>query len=218
VTVSGAPSLDNLRSLPAVPVDKLEELIGMKLQPPPLLVTFHPVTLEYEDTGAHIEALLSALDAAKRPVVFTFPNADTNGRLIIEAINLYLTTHPDAKAVVNLGTTNYFSLMRHAAAMVGNSSSGIIEAASLNLPVVNIGARQRGRFYGKNVLTVNCSQAEILEGIGRATDPKFRNAMQGMENPYGDGCSAERIVTVLKSAKLDRALIQKRFYDLTPRS
>lgn len=214
VTVSGAPSLDNLRHLPTVPAAELESMLGMPLEPRPLLVTFHPVTLEYDDTAAHISALLSALDAVGRPVIFTFPNADTSGRIIIEAIKDYVASHSNARAVVNLGTANYFSLMGHAAAMVGNSSSGIIEAASFRLPVLNLGSRQRGRIYGENVVTVECNREAILEGIQRLTAPQFRESLQMMQNPYGDGCAADRIVNVLKDAKLDRDLIQKSFHDI----
>jgi UDP-hydrolysing UDP-N-acetyl-D-glucosamine 2-epimerase len=214
VTVSGAPSLDNLRNIPAVSVNELEALIGIKIEPAPLLVTFHPVTLEYEDAEAHINALLKALDGVGSPVIFTFPNADTSGRVIIEAIKLYVATHSNARAVVNLGTANYFSLMRHSAAMVGNSSSGIIEAASFGLPVVNIGSRQRGRVHGENVINVDCNREAIVDGIRKVTAPGFREGLKTMQNPYGDGFAASRIVTVLKSTNLNRDLIQKRFYDI----
>jgi UDP-hydrolysing UDP-N-acetyl-D-glucosamine 2-epimerase len=214
VILSGAPSLDNLAKMQSAPAGELENSIGMKLQPAPLLVTFHPVTLEYGDTAEHIAALLKALDTAGMPVLFTFPNADTSGRIIIDGIKGYIASHSNAKAVVNLGTAQYFSIMRHAAAMVGNSSSGIIEAASFELPVVNIGSRQRGRVAGQNVIPVESNAEAILQGIRVATDDKFRQKLRGIKNPYGDGQAASRIANVLKSVKLDRALIQKRFYNL----
>jgi UDP-hydrolysing UDP-N-acetyl-D-glucosamine 2-epimerase len=215
VTVSGAPSLDNLRSLEFLDREKVEALVGMSLQTAPLLVTFHPVTLEFEDTARHIAELLAALDVVDQPIVFTHPNADTEGHIIIEAVEQFLGTHPQARAVVNLGTQAYFSLMRYARAMVGNSSSGIIEAASFEVPVVNIGDRQRGRIHGLNVIDVECDRNSIADTIRRAITPEFRGHLAGVKNPYGDGFAAERIVTELRDAPLDRNLLVKRFHDLT---
>src|SRR5207248_2536063 len=114
-----------------------EEELGIKVTRPWLLVTFHPVTLEGEDTDAHVASLCAALDECGVPVVFTFPNADTHGRVVLEGIRRYVDAHGDSRLYASLGTVTYLSLMKHAAAMVGNSSSGIIEAASFHLPVVN---------------------------------------------------------------------------------
>jgi len=213
VTVSGALSLDNLNQIEMLTPDQLEERYGFDLSDPPLLVTFHPVTLEYEQTDRHIEALLSALNDSGKPVIFTHPNADTAGRRIIEGINRYVGEHQNAWAVDNLGTQGYFSLMANAAAMVGNSSSGIIEAASFKLPVVNIGNRQRGRVHDRNVVDVETTREAILAGIEKASSDGFRTGLDDLVNPYGDGRAAEKIVTRLKSVELNQELILKRFYD-----
>ncbi len=213
VTVSGALSLDNLNQIEMLTPDQLEERYGFDLSDPPLLVTFHPVTLEYEQTDRHIEALLSALNDSGKPVIFTHPNADTAGRRIIEGINRYVGEHQNAWAVDNLGTQGYFSLMANAAAMVGNSSSGIIEAASFKLPVVNIGNRQRGRVHDRNVVDVETTREAILAGIEKASSDRFRAGLDDLVNPYGDGRAAEKIVTRLKSVELNQELILKRFYD-----
>src|SRR5204863_5857448 len=141
----GAPSLDNLESIDLFSQAELESRFGVDLSSPLLLVTYHPVTLEYQQAEWQIRELLSALDSLQMSVLFTLPNADTNTRVISHAIEDYVATHPWARKVDNLGTGNYFSFMAVAAAMVGNSSSGIIEAASFRLPVVNIGSRQLGR-------------------------------------------------------------------------
>ena len=215
VTVSGAPSLDNLRHVDLMSREELEQATGLVLTPSPILVTFHPVTLDYRNTGEHIQALLGALASVAAPVVFTYPNADTSGRVIIEAISEYVDRHEEARVVENLGTDAYFSLMSHASAMVGNSSSGIIEAASFQLPVVNIGNRQRGRVRGTNVIDVDADTESIAGGIRRAVRPDFRSSMDGLKNPYGDGHAAERIVERLKSIALDQSLIVKRFHDLS---
>lgn len=215
VTVSGAPSLDNLRLLNLLTPPEVEKLIGMSLQPPPLLVTYHPVTLEQGNTQWHITELLSALEEVNLPLVFTYPNADVEGRMIIRAFDHFTQTHPNAVAVANLGTQAYFSLMKYAVAIVGNSSSGIIEAASLGAPVVNIGNRQRGRMHGKNVVNVGYERQTIIRGIQEAMTPTFRVGLIGLENPYGDGHAAESIIQVLRTVSLDERLLQKRFQSIS---
>jgi UDP-hydrolysing UDP-N-acetyl-D-glucosamine 2-epimerase len=161
-----------------------------------------------------LSALLDALDAADRPVVFTYPNADPLGRKIIAAIEQFVETHARCRVVPNLGTRAYFSLMNHAAAMAGNSSSGIIEAASFKLPVVNIGSRQGGRVRAANVIDVNPVADEISRAIADAVSPEFRAGLDELANPYGDGHAAPRIVEVLANAALGPTLTIKRFKDL----
>ena len=147
------------------------------------------------------------------PIIFTMTNADTNSRLIIKMINKFVEDHTYAQAVGNLGTLGYFSLMGLASAMVGNSSSGIIEAASFKLPVVNVGNRQQGRIRPKNVIDVGYSHEDILEGISRSLSTEHQPNLTG-DNPYGDGNAAERIVNKIKNVKLNDDLIKKRFIDL----
>jgi UDP-hydrolysing UDP-N-acetyl-D-glucosamine 2-epimerase len=211
VTVSGAPSLDNLNEIELLSRDDLSTRFGIADEPF-LLVTIHPVTLEYERTEEQAAEMLNAIGESGMQTVFTYPNADTKGRAIIEAINRFADGNPKAKCLVNVGTQAYFSLMAHAAAMVGNSSSGIIEAASFRLPVVNIGNRQRGRIHRENVIDVPCERASIAEAIRRAVSADFSKSLDGLVNPYGDGHASERIVERLKSVELD-SLIIKRFHD-----
>jgi UDP-N-acetylglucosamine 2-epimerase (non-hydrolysing)/GDP/UDP-N,N'-diacetylbacillosamine 2-epimerase (hydrolysing) len=172
------------------------------------------VTLQYERTAFHVQELLAALEACDEHVVFTYPNADTHGRVIIDAIRDFVACNPRAQCAVNLGTQGYCSLLRHAKAMIGNSSSGIIEAATYELPVVNIGDRQRGRVHGRNVIVSKEDRESILQSIRKAVDPQFRDGLNGMKNPYGDGHAAEAIVARLKSVELNEALLLKRFRDL----
>ena len=214
VTVCGAPSLDNLKTVHLLDAAGMEAHFGLHISVPPLLVTFHPVTLAYQQVEDQIKQLLLALEASALPVIFTLPNADTGNSLIRRAIAAFVAGHSNAQAVENLGTQGYFSLMSLAAAMVGNSSSGIIEAASFELPVVNIGTRQRGRIHGSNVLDVGYNHAEILDGIQRAVSSAMRQSLRGLQNPYGDGRAAERIVCRLCEVPLDEKLIVKRFHDL----
>ena len=212
VTVSGAPALDNLAKIPLLKKEALEERFGFSLKDKTLLVTYHPVTSEPEDTTHHVEELLAALKESGFALIFTSPNADHQGRGILQKIQDFVLHHPRAWFVANLGQQGYFSVMRQVAAMVGNSSSGMIEAASFELPVVNIGNRQRGRVHAQNVLNVGYERKEISEAIRRATEPQFKLSLANMKNPYGEGQAAEKIVSKLKNVALNRELLVKRFH------
>jgi UDP-hydrolysing UDP-N-acetyl-D-glucosamine 2-epimerase len=212
VIISGAPALDNLAKMPLLKKEALEERFGFSLKDPALLVTYHPVTSEPQDTAHQVEELLAALTESGFALIFTSPNADQQGRSILQKIQDFVLNHPRAWFVANLGQEGYFSLMGQVAAMVGNSSSGMIEAASFALPVVNIGNRQRGRVHGQNVLNVGYERKEISEAIRRATQPPFKLALTSMENPYGDGQAAEKIVYKLKNVPLNRELLVKHFH------
>lgn len=213
VIVSGAPSLDNLRTVELLPRQMLERTLGLRLEPAPLLVTFHPVTLEYEQTAWHAEQLLAALGRFGRPLVMTAPNADTSGQMIRQRLIAFVRSRQNAVLVESLGSQAYFGLMACAAAMVGNSSSGIIEAPSFWLPVVNIGSRQQGRVRARNVIDVGYDAEAIIQGIETALSASFRERLQGLANPYGEGHAAEVIVQRLKTLSLDQRLIRKHFCD-----
>jgi UDP-hydrolysing UDP-N-acetyl-D-glucosamine 2-epimerase len=214
ITVCGAPGLDAIRDFRPMDLKQLAERIGMPMDTPPLLVTFHPATLVAMDPRRQIEEVLVALSRWRGPIIFTGVNADTGGDSIRRAIDEFVARRSSACYVENLGTEVYFSLMKCAAAMVGNSSSGLIEAPSLCLPVVNIGPRQQGRTRGPNVIDVFCEAEDIAAAIDRAAGADFRRALCGMANPYGDGHAAERISDRLADCALDSRLIAKKFYDL----
>lgn len=213
VTVAGAASLDNLRSLELLPRVALEKILGVSLEPAPLLVTYHPATLEYERTAEHVDELVAALDAFGEPIVITAPNVDTSNAVIRDRLNRFAASRSNVVAVENLGTQAYFSMMATAAVMVGNSSSGIIEAATFRLPVVNIGRRQDGRDRSANIIDVDAERTSIIRGIRRALDPAFRVGLEQLRNAYGDGHAAERIVGVLSRVAFDSRLMTKRFYE-----
>lgn len=214
VAVSGAPGLDHLDDMTYLDAAALENRFGLRLDQPPVMVTFHPVTLEYEQAEAQIGEVLAALDGVRAPLVFSMPNADTAGRIVAQRIREFAKRHDQAFCVDNFGTQAYFSLMRIAAAMVGNSSSGIIEAASFRLPVVNIGNRQAGRMHAENVIDVGCRRFDIESTLVRALSPRFRDDLRSLRNPYGVGNASAVIVRVLRDVPLDEALLVKRFYDL----
>ncbi|MFH1115230.1 MAG: UDP-N-acetylglucosamine 2-epimerase [Pseudomonadota bacterium] len=214
VLVSGAPGLDNLLSLDLLTRDEFAREYGFHIDESTLLVTFHPVTLEYEHTESYVMSLLHALEEIGRPVIFTYPNADTGGRKVIRMINAFRSRCAAWQVAVNLGTKGYLNLMRHVAAMVGNSSSGIFEAASFKLPVVNIGARQRGRLRPKNVIDVGYSREDIVCGVHLALSSEFRTQLSDLVNPFGDGRASERIVERLKTVRLGSDLLVKKFHDV----
>jgi UDP-hydrolysing UDP-N-acetyl-D-glucosamine 2-epimerase len=208
----GAPGLDRIVDLKVSPREALARELDLPAEGPWLLVTFHPVTLEYRDTAAHVEELLAALEKTDGALIMSYPNADTSGRQIIERLEDFAARHPRrCRLARNLGERLYLSLLRHADLMIGNSSSGLIEAPSFGLPVVNIGSRQRGRLRGANVIDVEPSREEILRGIEIAQAPAFRARARAAANPYGDGRAAPRIVEILQTVRLDARLVQKRF-------
>jgi len=214
VTVSGAPGLDQLRRLRLLSAEELSAKLGISLDVPPLLVTQHPVTLQSEQAARQADALLEALSSQSRPIIITRPNADTRNTEILERLERFAAARSHVRLVSNLGTLGYFSLMKCAAAMAGNSSSGIIEAASLQLPVVNIGLRQQGRPRSGNVIDCGDSAEEIQAALDRALSAEFREHCRGVQNIYGDGHAAGRIVQVLRTTALTERLLIKSFHDL----
>lgn len=214
VLESGAPGIDALLASKPLSLRALSRALDFSMEPRPLLVTFHPVTLEYGNTECHIRTLLSVLEQIRRPILFTYPNADTQGRVILRHIEAFVKTNPRAVLRANVGSRVYHSLLRHCAAMVGNSSSGLIEAPSFSLPVVNIGNRQKGRLRAHNVIDVNVDRSSILRGIRTALSPGFREGLKGLRNPYGDGRAAVRIVDALSRVVINSKLMEKTFYDL----
>jgi UDP-N-acetylglucosamine 2-epimerase (non-hydrolysing)/GDP/UDP-N,N'-diacetylbacillosamine 2-epimerase (hydrolysing) len=215
VTVSGAPSLDNLSRIERLSRKELEGEFSVDLSRPFILATMHPVTKEFERTSEYISEFLEALDTFDDfNIVFTHSNSDTYGSMINKRISEFAEGRSNVRIVKNFGQRGYLSMMAEASVMVGNSSSGIIEAASFGLPVVNVGTRQEGRIKGANIIDTGYQASDIQAGIQKAISLGFRKSFQDMMNPYGDGNASERIVSVILSADLDR-ITTKRFYDLT---
>jgi len=194
VHVVGAPALDNLHRHDLATRAELEQHLGSALAPPVVLVTLHPATLG----GApevEVAAMLAAMDRVPATYVITLPNVDPGGAVIRRRL-----VDAGRKTVEALGERRYFGLLRVADAMLGNSSSGIIEAPVLRLPVVNIGDRQKGRLRAGNVLDVPADAGAITTALQRALDPAFRATLAD-GGPFGDGRSAPRIVELLASWK-----------------
>lgn len=209
VHCTGAPSLDHLHRSALIGREELQAELGVDLTQPAILAAFHPLTIARETTreaGAFFAALATLVD----PILFCYPNADAGSRELIERTREFVAKHRNARMFVNLNPVSYWSLLRAVDLLVGNSSSGIMEAASFALPVVNVGMRQRGRERGRNVLDADATPESILKQIARAKTRELRCSLAGMENPYGDGHAAERIAQVLATVPLDEEMRIKR--------
>jgi UDP-N-acetylglucosamine 2-epimerase (non-hydrolysing)/GDP/UDP-N,N'-diacetylbacillosamine 2-epimerase (hydrolysing) len=205
---AGAPSLDHLRRSALLSRQELEAKLGLALTPPTLLAAWHPVTI-LRDTNAEAGALFSALAQAPGQLLFVYPNADAGSLALIERTRALAATRPRTHIFVNLDAVTYWSLLGNVDAMVGNSSSGIMEAASFALPTVNVGMRQQGRERARNVIDAPAETAAILSAITQALSPEFRESLRGMVNPYGDGSAATTIARVLTTVPLDGLLIKQ---------
>lgn len=209
----GAPGLDNIRSLKLLDKQSLEKQIGFKIDDKTAIVTFHPSTLEKGQAIFQVTNLIEALSETDLRIIFTLPNADQENSIISNKINSFIRRNLErSKMFQSLGNLRYLSLMKYAKVMIGNSSSGIIEAASFKLPVVNIGCRQNGRIRPKNVIETDYKKSSIKRGINRATSAAFADSLKDLENPFGNGEASIKIKKKLKS--IDLSNIQKKFYDL----
>lgn len=205
----GAPSLDHLRRSELPDRADLAARLGIELPDGYLVVAFHPVTLDL-DPSLEADPFFRALERVDRPLVFCFPNADAGSYGIQERARALVAARADAHLFVNLPHVEYWSLLRGAAAIVGNSSSGIMEAPSVPIPTVNVGRRQQARERARSVIDAPAEETRIVAAIERALDPGFRASLEGMENPYGDGTAGERIAEILAAVELGPALLEKR--------
>ncbi|HKD61766.1 MAG TPA: UDP-N-acetylglucosamine 2-epimerase [Terracidiphilus sp.] len=205
---AGAPSLDHRRRSKLLTRTQLQERLNLKLASPTILCAWHPVTI-LRDTNAEADALFTALAEAPGQLIFVYPNTDAGSHALIARTRTLAATHPDTHIFINLDAVTYWSLLSQMDAMVGNSSSGIMEAASFALPVVNVGIRQQGRERARNIIDVPADTAAISSALKRALRESFRARLRGMTNPYGDGAAAKNIVRVLSAVALDRLLMKQ---------
>lgn len=208
---AGAPSLDHLRRSKLLTRDELETELKLDLSLPSMIVACHPVTLA-RDTTFEASALFAALSERSEQILFCYPNADAGSRSLIEQARRFLEKSANGRIFVNLSAVVYWSLLANVDLLVGNSSSGIMETASLQLPTVNIGLRQHGREQARNVLQAEANKESILEKIKEAKSHRFKKSLEGLTNPYGDGHAAEKITEVLTSVTLDENLLRKRAF------
>ena len=211
----GAPGIDNIKKLKLLDREALEAEIGFNLGDRNLLVTFHPVTLESATSGHQFKQLLEVLDDLKDThIIFTRPNADTDGRMIMEIMGNYVSRNKGrAIAVSSLGTLKYLSAMKYMDGVVGNSSSGLIEAPSFSVGTINIGDRQKGRIRAKSVIDCEPNAISIKKAFQELFSSEFQKRLMNVENPYGAGGAAKQIVDIVKGIDI-ASLLKKKFHDI----
>ena len=211
----GGLGIDNIMRLPLLSREALEESLEFSLGERNLLITFHPVTLEQNTSAQQIRELLAALKQQERTqLIFTMPNADTEGRVLFKIIEEFVQQNSErAKAFTSLGQLRYLSCLKHVDAVVGNSSSGLAEAPSFQIGTVNIGDRQRGRLKAKSVIDCEPNQQSIQKAFERLYSNAFQEQLASVQNPYGEGGASAAIVKVLEKLSFED-LLKKQFYDL----
>lgn len=210
VHVVGAPGLDVILNEKLIETKEIAKKYSLDLSKPIVLMVQHSVTTESDDSAKQIRETLNAIVELKHHTVLIYPNADAGGRRMIKAIKEY-EKYQFIKTFKSLPRKDYLSLMKIASVMVGNSSSGIIEAPSFHLPVVNIGTREAGRERAGNVIDVDYNKNEIIKTVEKALyDEKFKEKVKKCKSPYGDGKAGERIAKVLSEIKINKNLLQKR--------
>ncbi|MCM1355308.1 MAG: UDP-N-acetylglucosamine 2-epimerase [Staphylococcus sp.] len=214
---TGAIGVYNIIHEPLLDRRELEESIGLALPEGSLLVTYHPATLDDEDPGRHCDALLEALDRfPDSNIVITYPNNDSRGRVIIDRIEAYGASNPGrVKVIPSLGKKRYLSALRCVSAVVGNSSSGIVEVPSMKIPTVDIGIRQRGRLCGKSVIHCGDSADEIAGAIAFALSDEGQRLARESENPYFRDNTLDMITQAIALTPL-ATIRSKKFHDINP--
>ena len=210
----GGLGIDSISRLKLLNKAELEKSLGINFLDRVLVITFHPVTLENQTSKAQMSELLDALSILRdTTLIFTLPNADTGGRVIIELIEKFVKTHKNSHSFASLGQINYFSCLQFADGVVGNSSSGLLEAPSFRIGTINIGNRQQGRLKSTSVIDCEPSSGDISRSIKKLYSTEFQNSLVSAENPYGYPGASKKIVKTIK--ELDpRNILLKKFFNL----
>lgn len=211
----GAIGVENIKRIPLLSKEETEQSIGFTLDKNTILVTYHPVTLGPDSMKRDIDDFISVLDDNKYlRIIFTMPNSDNGSEVIVDAIYKFVSNNKNrAVAFKSLGLKRYLSVMKEVGAVVGNSSSGIVEVPSFGVPTLNIGDRQKGRLAAESVVNCGTDKESIRDGLSKVLSTEFQVFCKTVENPYGKENTAEEIFKVISSYPLDN-IIQKHFYDL----
>jgi GDP/UDP-N,N'-diacetylbacillosamine 2-epimerase (hydrolysing) len=213
VFLVGGLGVDNIKRLKLLSRVELEEAVHFKLGVKNLLVTFHPVTLETSTSADQMSELLAALERLEDThLIFTMPNADTEGRVLLDMIERFVAVHPNARAYTSLGQLRYLSCIKYVDGVVGNSSSGLTEVPSFRKGTINIGDRQQGRLKAESVIDCAPDRQSITSAIQKLYTPAFQAALKTVRNSYGEGGASEKIVQILKSYPIE-TVIKKSFYN-----
>lgn len=213
VFLVGGLGIDNIKRLQLLDRAALETSLDFKLGTKNLLITFHPVTLETATAANQMEELLAALAALHdTQLIFTLPNADTDGRTLIKRVEQFVAQHPNARAYTSLGQLRYLSCIAQVDGVVGNSSSGLAEVPTFKKGAINIGDRQRGRLQAASVINCEPNRDSIAAALEQLYSTDFQTSLRQVINPYGEGGASAAIISTIKAVLLD-GLLKKRFYD-----
>jgi GDP/UDP-N,N'-diacetylbacillosamine 2-epimerase (hydrolysing) len=214
VFLVGGLGVDSIKRLKLLDRAELEASLDFKLGQKSLLITFHPVTLEASTAEEQMSELLAVLsELNETQLVFTLPNADTDGRALIKMVEQFVETHHNARAYASLGHMRYLSCISHVDGVIGNSSSGLTEAPLFNKGTINIGNRQRGRLQAASVINCEPTRTSIETALRKLYSVDFQKTLLRVVGPYGDGGAAAKVVDTLKCCKLN-GLVMKTFHDL----
>jgi len=211
----GSPGLDNVFRLELLDRKDFEDSIGFKLNKRNIMITFHPVTLEDNTSEKQFQELLRAISGlGETNFIFTKPNSDTNGRIIIQLIDDFVARNPkSACAFKSLGQLRYLSALRHMDMVLGNSSSGLTEAPSFKIATVDIGDRQKGRIKAESVISCRPEKDSIHEALTKAFSNDFQGKLKEVKNPYGEGGASEKVVEIIKNFDYTN-ILKKKFFDI----
>lgn len=210
---TGAIGVHNILNLPLLSHEEIEAETGVKINENTVLVTFHPATLDSKSPEVQCRNMLAALESHREcNFIFTYPNNDTNGAVIIRLIEEFKAKNPDRVAIFrSLGQIRYFSVLKYAGAVVGNSSSGIIEVPSIGIPTLNIGIRQQGRIAAASVFHCGVSESEIKAGLDKILSPEVRELARKKKNPYFTPNTLEKMVDIICNTSFEKI---KHFYNI----
>ena len=211
ISVVGNPALDRFLTTPEMNREELGTQIGREIPDRYNLMIYHSIITEVDQQHKHVRVILEAVRKTGVFCFLNFPNSDPGNTAIIEAYQEFAANYPAQFGLFqNIERTAYVNLLRHATCLIGNSSSGLLEAPSLGLPAINIGPRQKGRIHGQNVIFTDYDESQILNAYDRVTsDSDFRRKLAERQNPYGDGKATEKIIDVLAQVEINRSLIYK---------
>jgi len=210
----GGLGVDSINKLKLLSKSDFENAIDFKLGKKNILVTFHPVTLENFTSKVQFQELLNSIDGLKNTrIIFTKANSDTDSRVINSMIETYTSVNDNSIAFTSMGQLNYLSALQFVDAVVGNSSSGLLEAPSFNIATIDIGDRQKGRIKADSVISCLPTQESIGSAFDKAYSEGFQNIVNNTKNPYGNGGASKAVVDIIKNFDLNE-ILKKTFYDL----
>jgi len=210
----GGLGIDNINKLKLLSRESFEQAINFSLSEKNILVTFHPVTLESSTAEIQFKELLGALDDLQdTSIIFTKANSDTDGRIINSMIDDYVTNHDNTISFISMGQLNYLSALQFVDAVVGNSSSGLLEAPSFKIGTIDIGDRQKGRIKADSVINCSPEKEDISKSLDILHSKDFQNIVKNTKNPYGSGGASKKVISTIKDINL-KGILKKPFYDL----